>query len=113
VVYKTKDGQAVKVFLPVSKARTEGNATPPEEEFAMMRALKDNPHIIDVFAFDTTADDIRFMIMEYAEGGSVRDLLREKPIPPEEALQILISTARGLKAMHDLGLVHLDVKPQN
>lgn len=51
------------------------------------------------------------LFMEYVPGISLSD--REFHRPVEEILRIFMETARGLKAMHDAGYVHADLKPTN
>jgi serine/threonine protein kinase len=51
--------------------------------------------------------------MEYLEGGSVHDRLREGPVAPGEALEWLTQAAQALDSAHAEGVVHRDVKPAN
>jgi len=77
------------------------------------------------------ARDALFFAVEYCEGGSVDHLMqaRGSPLPPEEALPIILQALDGLEYCHDVvipfvkldgggyapgrGLVHRDIKPQN
>lgn len=55
-----------------------------------------------------------FLVMELVEGGTLRELLRERgPMPPHAAAAVLAPVLRGLAAAHRAGLVHRDVKPEN
>lgn len=55
-----------------------------------------------------------FFVMKYVEGRSLAQLLDERDhLPQEEALKIVIQIATGLQHLHELGLVHRDVKPGN
>jgi len=55
-----------------------------------------------------------FLVMEYVEGQTLRDLLRELGRVPEELCRhIAREIARGLAAIHGAGIVHRDVKPEN
>ena len=50
--------------------------------------------------------------MELIEGGTLRELLRERG-PPHAAAAVLGPVLGGLAVAHRAGLVHRDVKPEN
>lgn len=55
-----------------------------------------------------------YLVMELVEGGTLRELLRERgPMPPHAAAAVLAPICRGLAVAHAAGLVHRDVKPEN
>jgi serine/threonine-protein kinase len=55
-----------------------------------------------------------FLVMELIEGGTLRELLRERgPMPPHAVAAVLSPILGGLAAAHRAGLVHRDVKPEN
>ena len=55
-----------------------------------------------------------FLVMELVEGGTLRELLRERgPMPPHAAAAVLRPVLGGLGVAHRAGLVHRDVKPEN
>ncbi|MET0703366.1 MAG: protein kinase [Mycobacterium sp.] len=55
-----------------------------------------------------------FLVMELVEGGTLRELLRERgPMPPHAAAAVLRPILGGLAVAHRAGLVHRDVKPEN
>ncbi|MCI0341419.1 MAG: bifunctional serine/threonine-protein kinase/formylglycine-generating enzyme family protein [Planctomycetales bacterium] len=58
--------------------------------------------------------DLYFLVMEYVEGRSVGDLIKERrAVKIEESLRIIEEAARGLSAAHKKGIVHRDIKPDN
>jgi tetratricopeptide (TPR) repeat protein len=60
------------------------------------------------------ADDDRFVAMDYADGPSLEQVLRDAgTLPVRAALEITREIARGLEAAHRAGVVHRDVKPGN
>jgi serine/threonine protein kinase len=55
-----------------------------------------------------------FIVMEFVEGGNLRDLLQaRKKLLPEESLRIMEECAQGLAYSHARGLTHRDIKPTN
>jgi len=55
-----------------------------------------------------------FLVMEYAEGQTLRELLAELGKVPEALLrEIAIQTSAGLAAIHAEGILHRDLKPEN
>src|SRR4029079_13196805 len=55
-----------------------------------------------------------FLVMELVDGGTLRELLRERgPMPPHAVAAVLTPICRGLAVAHAAGLVHRDVKPEN
>ena len=57
---------------------------------------------------------LRYIAMEYVEGTDLKTLLRSKgPLPPEEAFDAAVQVASGLHAVHEVGIVHRDLKTPN
>jgi len=55
-----------------------------------------------------------FLVMELIEGGTLRELLRERgPMPPHAVAAVLRPVLGGLAVAHSAGLVHRDIKPEN
>ena len=65
--------------------------------------------------FDQAEDGSPFIVMDYIEGVSLRQLLQatKGPLPTARALWIARGMAEGLNAAHSLGMVHRDIKPEN
>jgi serine/threonine protein kinase len=54
------------------------------------------------------------LVLEYAEGGSVADLLRRRgALPWRDAVALQLRILRGVEAIHAAGIVHRDLKPSN
>jgi len=53
------------------------------------------------------------LVLGWADGGSLGDLLADGPLPNEELVHVLRPLAGGLEALHRAGAVHLDVTVEN
>ncbi|MFN8104838.1 MAG: serine/threonine-protein kinase [Acidimicrobiia bacterium] len=85
-----------------------------EREITALGRLSDHPSIISVYRAGVTTSATGWLVMEYAPGGTCADLLRDKGhLPWPQALDLMLSVTDALGAAHDLGLLHLDVKPSN
>lgn len=62
---------------------------------------------------DMIADTpIPYIVMEYVDGSTLRDLLREnRALLPDKALEITDGILRALDYSHRGGIVHRDIKP--
>ncbi len=74
--------------------------------------LSGAPHVITVFDVGEHGTQ-PYIVMEYLEGGSVYDRLREGRVPPALALEWLDQAGQALDRAHADGIVHRDVKPAN
>lgn len=71
-----------------------------------------HPHVVSVF--DQGGDEQPFIVMEFVDGPSLRELLRRRGrVPPAEALALLDPVCRALHRAHSLGMIHRDIKPEN
>ncbi len=84
-----------------------------EREARVMARLR-HPNIVAVHDFQRTEDGAA-IVMEFVEGGSLREKLQQHPngLPVAEALRILRQIAAGLEAAHASGVIHRDMKPEN
>ncbi len=55
-----------------------------------------------------------YMVMEFLEGKDLGETVRQVgPLPPEEAVDLVIQACEGLAEAHAKGIVHRDIKPEN
>ncbi len=103
------------VALKVMESRYAGDQqflTRFQREARAVARLKD-PGLVAVY--DQGIDGQHpFLVMELIEGGTLRELLRERgPMPPHAVAAVLAPILGGLAAAHRAGLVHRDIKPEN
>jgi serine/threonine protein kinase len=56
---------------------------------------------------------VRYISMEYVEGTDVKQVLRDGGLTLEDAFEVCIQLADGLQAIHDVGIIHRDMKTPN
>ncbi|NOZ87545.1 MAG: serine/threonine protein kinase [Deltaproteobacteria bacterium] len=81
------------------------------------RALKGehNPHIAEVLGSKRLAPDKVILVMEYVQGQDLGQVLVQQGgrFQPARVLDIAIQITDGLRAAHERGVLHLDLKPEN
>jgi len=84
-----------------------------QRELRLGRPIR-HPNVCRIFDIGD-ADGYRFLTMEYATGGTLRDLIKKNQLlrPLEERLADAAGAIAGLAAIHAAGIVHRDVKPDN
>lgn len=70
-----------------------------------------NPHVAGIYDVLEQGDDV-FLVMEYVEGQTLRKNIQQR-LPVSEALEIARQCADALRAAHQAGIVHCDIKPEN
>lgn len=71
-----------------------------------------HPNIITIFEV-LEEDGERFIVSEFIDGRTLKELMRDEPPTINAALDIAIQIASALDAAHKLGIVHRDIKPAN
>lgn len=106
------------VALKIMDSRYAGDVdflTRFQREARAVARLKD-PGLVAVYdqGAGPTAGQPPYLVMELVEGGTLRELLRERgPMPPHAVAAVLRPVLGGLAAAHAAGLVHRDIKPEN
>lgn len=74
---------------------------------------KERKELTIVEVFDYGKEPIPWISIEFMDGGSLHERLKDGPLNIKEALKISLRIADALHFAHHLGVVHLDVKPKN
>lgn len=115
VVYKARHRQldclvALKVVLAGQHASTEERERMLREAKAI--ATLQHPNIIHVFEVGEDHDQ-PYLALELCTTRTLADRIRENPLPPKEAAQIVETLARAMQVAHDAHIIHRDLKPGN
>ncbi len=123
IVYKGEDTKlhrtvAIKV-LPAAALSSDDDRARFYRE-ARAAASLSHPNIATVYEIDeaipegSNTDDIRpFIAMEFIEGDTLEDRIKQGPMKLEEAVRIASEIASGLEAAHKKDIVHRDIKAAN
>lgn len=101
---------AVKVLRP--ELQNDPTLTDRFVREARNLAQLDHPNIVRIHDFGR-AEELYFLVMEFVEGSTLRDLINGRLLAPEDAFSILPDVCDALQYAHERGVVHRDVKPAN
>jgi len=102
---------AVKL-LPACVANRPGFSERFQREIHSLGQLK-HPHVVGIHEAGTTPCGHAYFVMEFVEGGDLRDLIDRAPLSQAEAVRLFTQISKGLEFAHASGFLHRDVKPAN
>lgn len=102
---------AVKVMDPELATKSAFRTRFEREARAVARL--NHPSLVNVFDQGVDQDYV-FLVMELVQGGSLRELLKERgPMPPHAAMAVMKPVLMALSVAHATGMIHRDIKPDN
>ena len=121
IAYDTRLSRTVAIKILRSDMATDDTFLARFRREAQSSAALNHPSIVAVY--DTGEEDIQtnqgtitlpFIVMEYVNGQTVRDLLADgDPIPIDEAAHVAAGVLSALEYSHREGIIHRDIKPGN
>jgi len=116
VVYKAEDTRlkrtvALKFLPPKSTRDLEAKKRFMHE--AQAASTLDDSSICTIYDVDETEEGQTFIAMACYDGETLKDKIKRGPLKIEEAVDIAIQIAGGLKEAHDKGIIHRDIKSAN
>jgi len=116
IVYKARDVRlqryvAIKI-LPSDLVVKKKNLKRFIHEARTASALN-HPNICTIFDIGH-AEGIHYIVMEFMQGSTLREILKQKgALPEKEVIEIGLKICVGLEAAHARGIIHRDIKPEN
>ena len=98
-------------FLPASLSDDHEARTRLLLEAQHSSALN-HENIVTIHAIEHV-DGRDFIVMEYIEGQTLKDVLKSGSMSLERVVEIGIAVCEGLAAAHEKGIIHRDIKPDN
>ena len=84
---------------------------------AQNAAALNHPSIVAVYdtgEAETPAGPLPYIVMEYVNGVTLRDIVHtDGPMPPRRAIEVIADACQALNFSHQNGIIHRDVKPAN
>ena len=112
--YRGADGMTMEYSKASAEKVEESLADFKKEANRLKKICQGNKNIVnvnEVFYANNTA----YFVMEYIDGGDLRSLIKESRggMPEQQALDIMIPIANAVSFIHQQGIMHLDIKPDN
>ncbi len=114
-VYRARDlklGREVAIKVLAPELASDFERLQRFEQEARAASALSHPNIVHIYDVGESGGT-RYIVMELAEGTTLRRVLNDAPLPAERLLEIARQLAEGLAKAHGAGIVHRDLKPEN
>ena len=116
VVYKAEDTKLKRFvalkFLP-SNLTQDSEAKQRFVKEAQAASALQHANICTIHEINETDDGQLYISMEYLDGKTLKERIKEAKLTVEETIDIINQIAQGLEKAHKKGIVHRDIKPAN
>jgi len=115
IVYKAKDTQLDRTVALKFLSTDLTHDQEAKQRFfqeAKAAAALNHSNITTIYEIDEHQGQT-FIAMEFIQGQSLKKKIEEGPLSLDEAKELAIQVAEGLKEAHDKGIIHRDIKPAN
>jgi DUF4097 and DUF4098 domain-containing protein YvlB len=114
-VYKARQPRldrlvALKIISPEKKG--DPQFAERFEREARTLARLHHPNIVAIYDFGEVQGNF-YLLMEFVDGLTLRQLLQARKLSPEESLAIVPKICEALQYAHQQGIIHRDIKPEN
>jgi tetratricopeptide (TPR) repeat protein len=114
-VYRARDtrlGRTVAIKILGSRVAADETARLRLIREAKVISSIDHPNICTLYDVGQQ-EGIDYLVMQYLEGETLAERLRQGPVPIDDAIRFATEIASALAAAHEHGIVHRDLKPGN
>lgn len=114
-VYKAEDPALLRTVAIKVMSKQDDRTSGGETRFlreARAASAFNHPNIVTIYEIGETGEHA-YIVMEYVEGRSLRDLILSKEVKTEKVLDIAVQTCDALVEAHSHGIIHRDIKPEN
>lgn len=114
VVYKAQDQRLKRVVALKVIRDFDSDSTRRQRFWQEARTAAQVAHPNACRIYDILEEQNRpVLVMEFIEGESLADRIRNGPLPAQEVAQIILAILSALEAFHKQGIIHRDLKPAN
>jgi Protein kinase domain/WD40-like Beta Propeller Repeat len=103
-------GVAIKI-LPNEFSRDAQRMARFDREAKVLASLN-HPNIAAIYGIEE-ANAVRALVMEFIDGPTLADRVKQAPLPLDETLLIAKQIAQALEYAHERNIIHRDLKPSN
>lgn len=114
-IYRARDtrlGRVVALKVLSGRLMEQAGIRRRFEAEAQAISSLNHPHICTLYDIGHH-EDVDYLVMEFLEGQTLAELLKQGPVPYAELLRIATEVSGALAYAHDHGVIHRDVKPGN
>ena len=114
VYLASREGDDEPLVVKILRREVLANRTALErfmEEYSLVERIQSR-HVARIYGHGNV-DEHAYLVMEFFEGGDLNRRLAGKPLAPAEALRIFRELMLALGEIHEKGILHRDLKPQN